>query len=72
MNTYSPLGDNSKISYQARRSWITWTWFASIWLGADVGLDLWAGIGFEKGIVIVDERLFGVLKLVNDSIEMIQ
>jgi hypothetical protein len=62
MNTYSPLGDNSKISYQTRRSWITWTWFVWIWLTAIIGLNLCAGIGLEKGTVIVDERVFVVLK----------
>lgn len=24
--SYSPVGDSSKISYQTRRSWVAWTW----------------------------------------------
>jgi len=59
--TYSPLGDNSNISYQTRRSWITWTWFVSFKLTPVIGLNVWAGIGFEKGIVTGGERVFIVL-----------
>jgi hypothetical protein len=59
--TYSPFCDNSNISYQTRRSWITWTWFVPLILTPVIGLNVWAGIGFEKGNIIVGECVFIVL-----------
>lgn len=57
--TYSPDGDNSKISYQTRRSWVRWTWLVSM---GSFGCNVWAGNGLENGYITVGERVLFVLK----------